>query len=117
MKKRITNMDILANILTSSAQLRLAQRSLAFIQYLVCLRLAQRCSAFIEYLACLRMAFIKHLVCLGLAQSSSAFIMYLVCLRLAQRSSAFIRYLVCLRLGVLVLYIKFEGAKNIHVLI
>ena len=74
------------SISTSSAQLRLAQRSSAFNQYLVCLRLAQRCSAFIKYLICLR-----------LAQRSSAFIKYLVCLRLAQRSSAFIKYLVWIR--------------------
>ena len=39
---------------TSSAQLGLAQRSSAFIRYLVCVRVAQRSSAFIECLVCLR---------------------------------------------------------------
>ena len=42
---------------TSSAQLGLAQRSSAFIRYLVYLRLAQRSSAIINYLVCLRMGF------------------------------------------------------------
>ena len=42
---------------TSSAQLGLAQRSSAFIRYLVCVRLAKRSSALINYLVGLRLVF------------------------------------------------------------
>ena len=110
------------NRITSSAQLRLSQRSSGFIQYLVCLRLAQRCSAFTKYLVCLRLAqrssaLINYLVCLILAQRLSAFNKNLICLRLAQRNSVFIRYLACIRLEFLVLCLEFEGTKNTHVVI
>ena len=45
------------HIKTSSAQLGSAQRSSAFVRYLVCLRWAQRSSAIIRYLSCLRLGF------------------------------------------------------------
>ena len=75
----------------SSAQLGSAQRSSAFIRYLVCLRVAQKSSAFIKYLVCLR---------LGFGTLISIWIWSLVFDTLV--------------IQILALYLDFEDAKNLH---